>query len=183
VSITAAVGHDKQPLSLVRGPAFSRAEYSCRKDITQLSQVVADVFKAAGKVPFDILKEAVSWSNNPNCPLNERPKVSGVFFSFALSGVGEGLTRISRHEDVHHVPKEYVREGFKIRPYRCRIQESCFHLTDEIRLHEPLDITICEATQSVSKDAFEAKSNTGIAGAPLNCCNDFGIIHIALLIF
>jgi hypothetical protein len=52
------VGHDKDPLSLVRRTAFSRAEYSPRRFVTKFFQFSNDFSKSKANMSFDILKEA-----------------------------------------------------------------------------------------------------------------------------
>jgi hypothetical protein len=131
-------------------------------------------------VSLDILKEAHSWSENPNSVCDPRPQVSWVFLSCSLSCGRERLARVSCNEDVHQSVKFSVREGLKIVPKRCDIQESFFHFTDEIGLSKPLKLTICEASQSFAKDVFEAKSNAAISGAEFKSGD--GIIHIMLFL-
>jgi len=58
------VGQDEEALSLVREADFSRREQSRRNFVTQFVQVVADVFKAEGKVACDVLSEDPTRSKN-----------------------------------------------------------------------------------------------------------------------
>jgi hypothetical protein len=80
------VGHNKDPLSLVRSPNFFRAEYAPRRSITQSSQVVQNVTQPKGNVSLDILEKTQGWLENPNSVCDVRPEVSGVFFAESLSG-------------------------------------------------------------------------------------------------
>jgi len=146
-----------------------------------LFQLSDDFSESEGDVSFDILKEAESGSQNPNSVCDPRPEVAGIVFTCSLSCGRERLARVSCNEDVHQSVKFSVREGLKIVPKRCDIQESFFHFTDEIGLSEPLKLTICEASQSFAKDVFEAKSNAAIPGAEFKSCD--GIIHISFLSF
>ena len=170
------VGQDKHALALVRRPDFTRAEYSPRRLVTNLFQLSNDLSESEGDVSFDIFKEAGSWSQNPNSICDPRPEVARVFFSCSLASGRERLARVSRNENVHQSVKRLVWEGFKIAPNRCCIQESRFHLTDEIGLSEPLKFTICKGSHSLAKDVFESKSNATISGAHFESCD--GIIHM-----
>jgi hypothetical protein len=129
-------------------------------------------------VSFDILKEAELGSQNPNSVCDKWPEVAWIVFTGSLACGREWLARVSRNEDVHQSVKRFVWEGFKIAPNRCCIQESRFHLTDEIGLGEPLKLTICDGSQSLTKDVFESKSNAAIPGAHFESCD--GSIHISI---
>ena len=174
------MGQDEDPLALVRCANFTRREYSPRRLITDLFQLSNDFAESKADMSFDILEEAHFWSENPNSVCDPRPQVSGVTFPCSLSCGRERLARVSCNEDVHQSVKFSVREGFKIVPKRCDIQESFFHFTDEIGLSKPLKLTICEASQSFAKDVFEAKSNAAISGAEFKSCD--GSIHIMFLL-
>ncbi len=174
--LTLIVGQDKNSLPLVRRTDFTRREYSPRHLVTQLFQIADDCGESQRNVSFDIFEEAGSWSKKANSVCDPWPEVAGIVFTCSLSCGRERLARVSCNEDVHQSVKFSVREGFKIVPKRCDIQESFFHFTDEIGLSEPLKLTICEASQSFAKDVFEAKSNAAISGAEFKSCD--GIIHI-----
>jgi len=174
------VGQDEHPFSLVRRADFTRREYSPRALITNAFQFSNDFAESEADVSFDIFKEAESWPKKSNSVCNPRPEVSWIVFTCSLACGREWLTRVSCNEDVHQSVKRSVWEGFKIAPYRCDIQESFFHLTDEIGLSEPLKLTICDGPQSLAKDVFESKSNAAISGAHFESCNGRGIIHIVI---
>jgi hypothetical protein len=121
------VGQYEYPLPLVRSADFTRAEYSPRRFVTNAFQVSDDFSESKADVSFDVLEEADSGSHGNNSICDPRPEVSGVVFAESLPGCAEWLTWVSPREHVHAVTKLAPREGFKIRPDRCCVQESRFH--------------------------------------------------------
>jgi hypothetical protein len=91
-------------------------------------------------VSFDIFKETSNRSNCPDDVADVRPEVSGVFFSKSLSCGTKGLARITASEDVNSVSKWLHWQGFKIRPHRCGIQLTLFHLGNQVRNGEGFDL-------------------------------------------
>jgi hypothetical protein len=87
-------------------------------------------------VSGDVLEEAPKRVNCAHDALNIRPKVSRIGFARSLAGNREGLTGVSTNNDVHLAAKSVCREGLNIRPDRCRIQETRFHLCDQVRDRE-----------------------------------------------
>jgi hypothetical protein len=85
-SLAFAVGHDEDPLSLVRSANFTRAEYAPRRFVTEASQFFNDCSEPKGDVSFDILKEAKSGLHESNSICDEGPQVSRVFGAEAFSG-------------------------------------------------------------------------------------------------
>jgi hypothetical protein len=77
-SLLLAVGQDEDTLPLVWRTAFSRAEYSPRRFVTQFFQVADDAGESQRDVSFDVLKEAHLGSHKSNSVCDERPKVSWV---------------------------------------------------------------------------------------------------------
>ena len=140
-SLAAVVGQDKHALALVGCANFTRREYSPRHLVTQLFQVTDDAEESQRDMSFDVLKEAHSWSQNPNSVCDPRPQVSWVILSCSLSCCGEWLAWVASSKDVHSVSKAFPREGFKIRPYRCWVHESRFHFANQVRNGEGVDLT------------------------------------------
>jgi len=176
-SLVVAVGQDKHSFALVRRTAFSRAEYSKRRFVTKLFQLSNDFSEAETDVSLDVLEEADSGPKKANSACDVRPQVSGVVGSKALSGRGERLAGVTSSEDVHAVTKLCPREGFKIRPDRCRVHESRFHFSDQVRDGEGFDLTKSDCAQSW-EDSLESKFNAAISGTKADVCNCFGSIHI-----
>jgi hypothetical protein len=58
------VGQDEDPLALMRRADFSRAEYSPRRRVTKLAQMLDDLSESEADVSFDVLEEAQPWSQN-----------------------------------------------------------------------------------------------------------------------
>jgi len=84
-------GENEDPLALVRGADFSRAEYSPRHIVTHFFQVADDCGESQRDVSFDVLEEAQSWFTKSNAICDPGPEVSFVFFSLSLSCCGERL--------------------------------------------------------------------------------------------
>jgi hypothetical protein len=59
-----AVGQDEDPLALMGRAAFSRAEYSPRRRVTKLAQMLDDFSESKADVALDILEEAEPRSQN-----------------------------------------------------------------------------------------------------------------------
>jgi hypothetical protein len=121
------VGQDEHPLSLVRCADFSRTEYAPRRAVTESFQFCNDFSQSKRDVPFDVLEETDSWSQNPNAICDGRPEVPLVVCSESLTGCAEWLAGITSREDVHAVSKALPREGSQIRPDRSRIKRPAFH--------------------------------------------------------
>lgn len=136
-----------------------------------MAEDAAPVWHFGAKKSLHVFSEDDSGThvNNSICDDVEQPPL--VLGGFAFACAGDWLAREAEREDVHQSSKLSVWEGRDIRPNRSRIQEPGFHFTDEIGLDKPLNFTISDGSQSVSKDCFEAKSNTGIAGAEFKSCN------------
>ena len=75
--------------------------------------------------------------------------------------------------------KRSVREGLKIRPDRCAVQESRFHFSNQIRNGEGFDLTSSDDAQR--RDcSLKSETNAAVSGAKLDA-SDFGIIHTNIL--
>jgi hypothetical protein len=68
------------------------------------------------------------------------PEVALIVCTLSLSRCTEWLAGISGNEAVHFSAKLLAWEGFKIRPNRCLIQESRFHLCNQVRASECFDL-------------------------------------------
>jgi hypothetical protein len=114
-------------------------------------------------VSLDVLEEADSGPKKSNAVCDVRPQVPLVFGSKALSGCAEWLAGVTASEEVHAVTKVCPWEGLKIRPNRCRVHESRFHFSDQVRAGEGFDLTKSDCEQSW-EDSFESKFNAAISG-------------------
>ena len=126
---------------------------------------------------FDIFKETELGSQNPNSVCNKWPEVARVVCAESLSGCAEGLAGIAPSEDVHAVTKLCPWEGFKIRPDRCWVHESRFHLCRQIRAAEGFDLTKSDRAQ-ISDNSVQSKLNAAVSGTKSDVCNCLGSIHI-----
>jgi hypothetical protein len=96
---------------------------------------------------INIFEEAELGLHEGDLPDEERPEVAGVFISETLAGCGKSLAGKPACKDAHFAAKRESREGFKIRPDRCRVQESRFHFCDQIRGCEGFDLTKSDDAQ------------------------------------
>ena len=175
-----AVGQDEDALSLVGRAHLSRAEYAPRRSVTDLVQLFDDVAQSEGDVAFDVLEEAELGSHENNSICDERPEVTGVVFAEALAGCTEWLAGITATEDIHSVSKAFPREGFKIRPDRCRVHESRLHFCDQVRSGKSFDLTNSDCAQTFDCSS-ESEINAAVPCTEANVFNDFGIIHVMLI--
>jgi hypothetical protein len=132
-------------------------------------------------VSLDILEEAQGWLENPNSVCDVRPEVSGVILAESLPGRGERLTRIPAREDVHLSSKAFPREGFKIRPDRCWVQDSRFHFRDQIRAGKGFDLTKSDCAE-IWDCSFKSEINASVSGAKADV-SCLGSIHIFISLF
>jgi hypothetical protein len=171
-----AVGHDEDSLSLVARADFSRAEYSPRCIVTIFIQIAEYRGESQRNVSFDVFKEDSTWSNSSNCSAQKRPEVSWVIGSSSFTGGTERLARVAARDDVHQSVKLFCRERFNVRPDRCLIQFSRFHLCDQVRNGEGFDLHIsdCSATR---ENSSESEINASVPGAKAEMIG-LGSIHI-----
>jgi hypothetical protein len=112
---------------------------------------------------LDVFKETPFWSHCSNSICDEGPEVAGIICAEPFAGGAEGLTGIASREDVHLSVKAGVWEGFNIRPDRCRVQVSRFHLCDQVRAGEGFDLAKSDCSQA--RDcSFESEINASISG-------------------
>jgi hypothetical protein len=167
---------NEHPFSLVARADFSRAEYSPRCSVTICFQIADDCGESKRDVSFDVFEEDSTWSNSSNCSAQKRPEVSWVIGSESLTGGTERLARVPARDDVHQSVKLFRWERFNVRPDRCLIQFSRFHLCDQVRDCEGFDLHIsdCSATR---ENSSESEINASVPGAKAEMIG-FGNIHI-----
>jgi hypothetical protein len=116
-------------------------------------------------VSFDVLEEAESRPKNGNSICDPRPQVARVVLSGSLACGRERLTRVAAREDVHQSVKLSPREGLEISPDRSRVQESRFHLCDQVRAGEGFDLAISDRSHSVAQDSGESEIDSPVSRA------------------
>ena len=136
---------------------------------------------------FDVLEEAEAGSHVSDGVANVGPEVARVVGSLPLAGCGERLARIPRHKEIHLVTKGSSREGFKIRPDRCAVQESRFHFCDQVRDGEGFDLTKSDEAQawdcSAESEMYARVSCTKFNGCEgSGDCSVLGMIHKTYLL-
>jgi hypothetical protein len=156
---------------------FSRREYSPRCSITDFFQFSDDLSEPKADVSFDVLEETHGWPANPNSVCDPRPEMSWVVLAKSLPCGAEWLARVASREDVHFAAKLLPREGLKIRPDRCRVQESRFHFSDQVRAGERFDLAKSDCSQ-IWDCSLKSEINAAVPGAEANVCNWFGSIHV-----
>jgi hypothetical protein len=162
--------------------AFFRREYSPRwlataifHAISEISQVGKHFAKAERDMSLDVLKKAVSRSNNPNCSPDPRPQVARIFFAFPLASRAEPLAGIGSDKKVDAISEWFAWETLAIRPDRKRVQESRFHFRNHIGNSVGFDLTSSDAAQ-IWDNSPESDMISAVAKEPLDC-SDRGIIH------
>jgi hypothetical protein len=170
-------GENEDPLALVRGADFSRAEYSPRHRVTHFFQVADDCGESQRDVSLDVFEEAQGWFTKSNTICDPGPEVPFVVFPFSLSCCGDGLARVAPSEDVHQSVKLSEWEALEIRPKRSWVQESRFHFRDQVRDGEGFDLTNSDCAQA-SDSSAESEINSTVPGAQADMIC-FGSIHIS----
>lgn len=90
-----------------------------------------------------------------------------------------GETGVSAREEMYAATKLCPREGFKIRPDRCRVQESRFHFRNQVGAGKGFDLTSSDCAQ-IWDSSVESKVNTAVSGTKAEM-SDWGRIHVMLL--
>jgi len=133
-------------------------------------------------VSFNIFEKNPFGSTGLNEISDERPEVTGIFFSISFSRCGEGGARVRSNEEIQSsTAKWFCGEGFTIRPNRARVQESFFHLLKCDRQGVCLDFTDSDEAH-VWKNSFDSSVISPVSKEPLNGVNVFGIIHTTFLL-
>tara|TARA_B100001121_G_C18656801_1_gene606821 strand:+ start:898 stop:1362 length:465 start_codon:yes stop_codon:yes gene_type:complete len=148
----------------VRCANFTRAENSKRRFVIKSFQVFDNFSKSERDVSFDVFEETLNRSNCSNNVVDVRPEVSGVVFAFSFPCCGKWLTRIAASEDINSVSKAVHWQGFKIRPYRCGIQLTRFHLCNQVRNGEGFDFHMSDDSMFKS-GKLKSSFDSTIAGA------------------
>lgn len=122
VSLVRTVGHDEQPLALVAGAGFGRAENSCRNAETHCLQCWDEGGELSVRVPRDVLAEETispAFAQDPQDLVDEEAVVAGAA---ALAGDGVGLAGVSAKDAMNAAAPRASVEGGKVRPDRSVIQ-------------------------------------------------------------
>jgi hypothetical protein len=114
-------------------------------------------------VSLDVFKEAHGWLHSANSICNEGPQMPWVGCSEPLSGCAERLARVAARQYAHLSVKAVPWEGFKIRPDRSCVQESRFHLCNQVRAGEGFDLAKSDCSQ-IWEHSLESKVNAAISG-------------------
>ena len=129
------MGHDEQPLPLVRRADFFRREQASRNAITHALQAFADLWESQSEVSSDVLEEqirglevvALARLELADDPRDDRPEVTWVAFALALPRVAERLARVASDDAIHESTPASRVEGSRITPHRSRHHGACFH--------------------------------------------------------
>jgi len=116
----------------MRSTDFFRTEEARRNLETQTLKVADDVLQSFLNMPRDVFEKDDARLNLAKDSSDMWPQVARILFSTTSTGEAERLARISGSEDIHLATPECAVEGSEIRPYRCRIQASFFHLRSQV---------------------------------------------------
>jgi hypothetical protein len=125
----------------------------------------------------DVFKEHDCWLCVTDSVEDGGEEVSLVFVSLSSTCDRERLTWEAAREDVHLSVKVFEWEGAHIRPYRCEVQSSCFHLRDQISHGECVDLTVSDCAK-LRDCCFKSEINASVPGTKAEVCNGFGRIHM-----
>ncbi len=114
------MGQDEDAEPLVRRADFCRAEQSRRRRVTHAPKLSQHGFKTEGDVPRDVFKEDPFRGAFPDDAGDFGPEVAGIVSATAFASGAEGLTGISREDDVEGAAKGPGIETAQIVPDGCR---------------------------------------------------------------
>ena len=107
---------DAQPL--VWRANFCRAEQTRRRRVAQTPKLSQDGFKAKGDMPRDVFEEDPFWGAFADDTGDVGPEVAGIIGATAFACGAEGLTGVSRKDDVEGAAKGPGFEAAQIVPDR-----------------------------------------------------------------
>lgn len=122
----------------------------------EAGQITEHPVDSPNKEIADVLHEDDAWSHfaNDTGELEPEGRVlpfdPGLLPSSAEIGAGEAA-----HDAIHRAAPRLAVEGFEIRPHRTRIQRTFFHLFDQSRAGEKLDLHV---TDDSSRGNSQSKS-------------------------
>jgi len=171
-----AVGQDEDPLALMGRANFSRAEYSPRRRVTKLAQMLDDLSESEADMSLNVLEEAEAGLAKSNSVCDEGPEVPGIVCPSALAGGAERLAGVTPREDIHAAVKLSEWERFKITPYRGRIKVPAFHPRRQEAAGILFDLRVSDCSQAWQHSS-EPQVDTAIAGAKRDV-SELGSIHV-----
>lgn len=128
-----AVGHDEEPLALVRGADFRRLVEAFRDPVASALEVRSDnVEVSKPKVVSHVLEEAPIWAALIDDSEDVRPEVPRVVGAAPLAGDAERLARVAANDAIHDSTPRAAVEGSEIRPNRRIIQGAFRHTRNQV---------------------------------------------------
>lgn len=115
-------GHDEEPLPTVRSPDVRSSEQNARASVAQIFKVSEHSVEPEGNMTGDVLEDAEPRSEIVDDVADGRPEVPLVVFAGALAGEAEGLTGVSRNDEIHRSTPWSRIEGTCVTPDRSFIQ-------------------------------------------------------------
>jgi hypothetical protein len=136
------VGQHEEALSPVAGADVGGAEEVVLDGEAELLKVGLDLREASLEVVSDVLNDDDGGLDFAEDPCGVRPEVSRVGGAEAFAGLGEGLARVARRDEIHDSTPASAVEGCEVVPDRRRIQGLFFHAGHEDGRSEgvPLDV-------------------------------------------
>ena len=112
------MGQDEDPEPLVRRADFCRAEQARRRRVAHAPKVSQHGFKTKGDMPGNVFEEDPFWGAFADDTGDVGPEVAGIIGATALACGAEGLTGVSRKDDVEGAAKGPGFEAAQIIPDR-----------------------------------------------------------------
>ncbi len=103
--------------------------------------------------------------------------MSGIFRPSACACDTKRLAWKSCREEAHFSVKSSEWEGFNIRVHRARIQDTVFHLLNQVVCAKGFDLHMSDGSK-IRKDSFESQSDSVITATGGDIGKFFGTIHI-----
>lgn len=103
----------------MRSADFSRREHASRDAVAHVLKVLEHTIEAEVDMAGDVFEESPFRAAFVEDAGDMRPEVARVLDAFSMAGIGEGLTGVSRSEDIHSAAPASAVEGGSIVPDRC----------------------------------------------------------------
>jgi len=166
-SPAAGVGQEEEPGAALGSANVGRAETTPFRIEPQRGKVCEDLIKPALDERGDVLDEDERRRHLTHDASKMTPEArTSAGKSSSLPGVGDVLAREAASDEIHDATPRAAVEGGDIRPHRCRIQASFFHLRDQSGAGEsfPLHVADDASAWSCQLDAAVEASTAGEEG-------------------
>jgi hypothetical protein len=127
-ALASGVGQNENPFAELGGADLGRAVHAPFRIEPERGQIPEYISQEpVSKEAWHVLQEDERGSHVANDPREGRPEPPRIVSPLSFSGDGGGLTRETRHDEIHEPTPSLAVEGFEIVPDRRWIQGLFFH--------------------------------------------------------